>query len=150
MRHNIIETLVGAAVLAAALIFVSFAYSGSQMGPTKATAIAHASFSQIDGLAVGGDVRISGVKVGTIGAIRLDPETYMAVVDIHYDPQVALPTDTSAAIVSSGLLGGKYISLAPGADDTLIANRGYIQHTQSAVNLEALIGQAIFSSKSGA
>lgn len=146
MRNNMIETLMGAVVLAVAGFFLVFAYSSSGMKTSGGTPY-HAQFDRIDGLNVGNDVRISGVKVGTIKALKVDPKTFLADVDLTVAPDVALPIDSSAEIVSDGLMGGKYLAIVPGGDDATIAPGGQITHTQSAVSLEGMIGQLIFSNK---
>ena len=97
----------------------------------------------------GGDVRLSGIKVGKVLSQELDPQTYRAQVTFSVRNGIELPSDSSAAIVSSGLLGGKYLSLVPGGDDRVLTDGGEITLTQSSVNLEDLIGRYIFSGQSG-
>ena len=106
----------------------------------------HASFDHVDGLAPGGDVRIAGVKVGNVTAISLNPKTYQAEISLSVQPNVSLTTDSSATIASDGLLGGKYVALASGGEDTVLKPGGTITITQGSVNLEALIGKYIFGS----
>ncbi|MBT3702365.1 MAG: outer membrane lipid asymmetry maintenance protein MlaD, partial [Alphaproteobacteria bacterium] len=105
-----------------------------------------ARFERIDGLSAGSDVRMSGIKVGTITDQSLDTEDYLAVVRMSIDPAVLLPEDSSAEVVSDGLLGSKYMSLVPGGADDMIEPGGEIKFTQSSVSLEALIGKFMFSS----
>jgi phospholipid/cholesterol/gamma-HCH transport system substrate-binding protein len=104
-----------------------------------------ARFSSIDGLGEGSDVRLAGVKVGSVAATSIDPKTYQAVVTMQVEPSVQLPKDTSAAVTSDGLLGGKYIALSPGGDDAMIPSGGAITVTQGSVSLEQLLGKFIFS-----
>lgn len=146
MKNNAIETLMGAAVLLVAGFFFVFAYkiSGSQ---TKDSFVYHATFDRIDGLVVGSDVRMSGVKIGTLSALEIEPETYLAKISFRIDKIIKLPKDSSAEVVSDGLLGGKYLALVPGGADDYLAQHSTIIHTQSSVNLESLIGQLIFSNK---
>jgi phospholipid/cholesterol/gamma-HCH transport system substrate-binding protein len=92
----------------------------------------------------GSDVRISGIKVGSIVSQTLDPKTYLAVVRMSIDPAIKLPTDSVATIASSGLLGDKYLSIVPGADDEFIKPNGEITHTTPPISLESLIGQFIY------
>ncbi len=148
MRHNIIETLIGTIVLGIAGLFLTFAYSKSRITPSKGTASAIAQFQRVDGIVLGSDVRISGVKVGAVSDIKVHPETYMALVTLTYDRHIKLPRDTSAEIISNGILGNKYIALVPGADEEFLKDGEEIHHTQSSINLEALIGQAIFNKSS--
>jgi phospholipid/cholesterol/gamma-HCH transport system substrate-binding protein len=146
MSRNAIETIMGAVVLVIAALFLFFAYSTSQIRRTSGYEVT-ASFDRIDGIREGGDVRISGIKVGSIVSQTLDPKTYLAVVRMTIDPAVKLPTDTVAQIASSGLLGDKYLSLLPGGADETIPAGGRIQFTQPAISLENLIGQYIFSNQ---
>lgn len=150
MKHNILEILIGAIVLGLTALSLGFVYSNSQITSSVYTQKAIAQFDRIDGIVVGSDVRISGVKVGTIAGIKLHPESFRAIMTIQYDSHLKLPADSVAEISSSGLLGNKYVALKPGADDELLKDGAEIIHTQSAINLEAMIGHAIFSSKSGA
>ena len=105
----------------------------------------YARFDKVDGLERGSDVRISGIKVGTVLDQTLDPETYRAEVRFSLREDLQLPADTSAAVVSNGLLGGKYLALVPGGDIEMLQPGGEVTLTQSAVNLEDLIGHMIFN-----
>jgi phospholipid/cholesterol/gamma-HCH transport system substrate-binding protein len=144
MGKNLIETLMGAVVIAVAAIFMMFAYSKADIGAVDGYLVT-AKFDRVDGIDVGGDVRLSGIKVGTVIDQILDPNTYFAVVTLSIDDSIKLPTDTSAACTSSGLLGSKYLNLSPGADDQMIAPGGEIESTQGCIDLFALLGQMIFS-----
>ena len=144
MGKNLIETLMGTVVIAVAAIFMLFAYSKADIGAISGYTV-KAKFDRIDGIDVGGDVRLSGIKVGTVIEEILDPDTYFAVVTLSIDNSIKLPTDTSSACTSSGLLGNKYLNLSPGADDTMIPEGGEIESTQGCIDLFALLGQMIFS-----
>jgi phospholipid/cholesterol/gamma-HCH transport system substrate-binding protein len=148
MKGNVIEAVMGAVVLLVAAVFLFFAYTTSQVRAVSGYEVS-ADFQRIDGLRDGGDVRISGIKIGSILSTRLDPKTYLADVRMSVDPAVMLPDDTVAEIVSSGLLGDKYLSLVPGGSESMIKPGGKIKYTQSSVTLENLIGQMIFSSPGG-
>ena len=145
MSNRLIETLAGAAVIAVAVGFAAYSYSRAGINTVDGYEI-KASFSRIDGLAVGNDVRISGVKVGSVTAQELDPQSYMAVVKMSLRSDLSLPMDSSAKIASDGLLGGKFVALEPGGDIDMIQAGGEIEYTQGSVNLEDLIGQVIYSS----
>ena len=108
-----------------------------------------AQFDRIGSLTTGSDVRVSGIKVGTVTGLALDPKTFLANVRMSIDPSVQLPDDTVAEIVSAGLLGDKYLSLVPGGSEKDIPPGGRIKYTQSSVSLEHLIGQMMFSPTSG-
>ncbi len=146
MKTNLLEVVMGAAVLGVCAVFVVFAYSTSHWKSVQGYEVI-AKFDRIDGLRKGSDVRLSGVKVGTIKTINLDPETYLAVVHIDLSPDVELPSDSAAEIASESLLGGKFLALVPGGEEALIPVGGEIMHTQSAVSLESLIGQFIFNAQ---
>ncbi len=146
MSRNLLETVLGALVLLVAAAFLAYAYGRSDVGDPGGYELV-ARFDRVDGLANGADVRISGIKVGTVLAQWLDPETYRASVRFSVAPNNELPADSSAAIVSEGLLGGKYVSLAPGGDDRMLKEGDTITLTQSSVVLENLIGQLIFNNQ---
>jgi phospholipid/cholesterol/gamma-HCH transport system substrate-binding protein len=142
MKTNPLEVIMGAVVLGVCAIVIIFAYSSSRWNPTKGYEIT-AKFDRVDGLIQGSDVCLSGVKVGTIKAIHLDPETYLAIVHIDLAHHVTLPKDSAAEIVSSSLLGGKFLALHPGGEEAVLPAGGEISHTQGPVSLETLIGQFI-------
>lgn len=146
MRRNLIETILGGVVLVVAGLFLVFAYSNSGIQAVSGYEV-FAKFDRIDGLKNGGDVRMSGIKVGTVLSQEIDPETYLAVVRLSVAPSIKLPLDSAAEIVSDGLLGGKYLSLVPGAEEKMIQPGGEIKFTQSPLNLESLISQFMFSDK---
>ena len=144
MKGNVIETVMGAVVLVVAALFLYFAFSTSQLRAVPGYELT-ADFERVDGVREGGDVRVSGIKIGSIISQTLDPKTFLARLRMSIDPMIKLPDDTVAEIVSAGLLGDKYLSLVPGGSDTLIPPGGRIKYTQSSVTLENLIGQMIFS-----
>ena len=143
-RHGVAETLTGALVLVVALVFLAYAvaHSGRTAGAGYPL---QARFDHIDGLAVGGDVRIAGVKIGTVTDERIDPKTFDAIVTMSVRDDIRLPKDTGASITSESLLGGKYISLSPGGDEMDLKPNQTITVTQSSVSLEELLGKFIFS-----
>lgn len=144
MRGNVVEALLGAVVLVVAAGFLVFAYSSTEVGSVAGYEVS-AKFDRVDGLAVGSDVRLGGIKVGTIVGQTLEPDTYLAIVRMSIDPAIRLPADSSAEIVSDGLLGGRYLSLVPGGAEKMLATGDEIRFTQSPVSLENLIGRLIFS-----
>ena len=148
MSGNVIETVMGAVVLVVAALFLFFAYSTSQVRAVSGYQV-NAQFDSVAGLRDGSDVRIAGVKVGTILSAALDPKTYLATVRMSIDPAYKLPDDTVAEIVSTSLLGDHYMQLVPGGSEQTIPPGGVIKYTQSPVSLENLIGQMIFSQPGG-
>ena len=148
MKLNIIETLTGAIVIGLSALLLFFGYTSTKQAGGESYTVT-ARFSKADGLVEGSDVKIAGIKVGGVTKLTLDPQTYSAIVQMRIQNTTKLPTDSSASIISESLLGGKYMDLQPGGDEEMIQDGGTIQHTQSSVILESLIGQLIFSSKNG-
>jgi len=129
-------------LVAAGFLGFAVAHSGRSTG-SGYTLIA--KFDHIDGLVVGADVRLAGVKVGSVLDERIDPKSYLALVTLSVRNGLELPKDTSAAINTESLLGGEYISLSPGADTTMLEPGGLLTITQSSISLEQLLGKFIFS-----
>ena len=148
MQRNMVETLMGAVVLLVAALFLVFAYSRADVGEVAGYTLL-ARFDRVDGVKPGADVRISGIKIGSVLSQKLDPETYLAEMRISVDPSVKLPKDSAAKILMSGLLGDTYISLSPGGSDEMFKDGDEIQYTQGSVDIISLVGQAVFG-KAGA
>ncbi|MBF0094273.1 MAG: outer membrane lipid asymmetry maintenance protein MlaD [Alphaproteobacteria bacterium] len=149
MRRNPIETIMGAVVLLVAGFFLAFAYSTSSVKPVQGYDV-KAVFARVGGLETGSDVRISGIKIGTVVGQSLDPNTYEAVVRLSIAPHVRLPTDTVASIVSEGLLGGKYLKLEPGNAAERIPDGGAVAQTRDFKSLEETVSEIIFLATQGA
>lgn len=147
--RNAAEVATGAFVLLVAAGFLGYAVAHSGAAPSGGYEL-HADFGSIAGLSVGADVRVAGVKVGSVTAETIDPKTYLANVTFTVSRGIQLPTDTSASIASQGLLGGNYLSLSPGGATAMLAPGGRITATQSSVDLETLLGKFIFSMSGGA
>ncbi len=143
MTRNLIETVMGAVVLAVAGLFIYFAYTNAEVGAVRGYEVS-AAFFKIGGLNTGSDVRISGVKVGSVVDRRLDPTTYDAIVVMSIANDVKLPEDTVAAIASEGPLGGKYVRLEPGSAKTYLASGDRLKETRSFRSLEDQVGEIIF------
>lgn len=148
MKNNMIETLLGAVVLLVAGVFVVFAYSNASLRTSTGYEV-RARFDRVGDLKQGDDVKLAGIKVGSVTGQKLDPKTYQAIITLTIVPDVKLPTDTAAEVALAGLLGGAYVLLSPGGATNNIAPGGEITNTQGAVNLIDLIGKAMFSSKDG-
>jgi phospholipid/cholesterol/gamma-HCH transport system substrate-binding protein len=146
MGRNVVETLMGAVVLLVAATFVFISYKSGNISTAQNGYIIKAKFREVGSLAIGGDVRVGGIKVGTVAAQSLDPKTYMAIVDLNVQSDVKFPQDSSAAIVGDGLMGGKYIAIVPGGDEAMIEAGGEIKYTQDSVSIEQLIGKFAFGS----
>ena len=146
-RRGIAEILTGAAVLLVALGFLGYAVAHSGRSTAEGYRLI-ARFDRIDGLNDGSDVRIAGVKVGSVAGLRVDLKTFLAEVTLTIRADVRLPKDTSAEIASESLLGGKFLNLTPGGAEGTLPPGGTIAITQSSVSLEQLLGKFIFSATS--
>ena len=142
-RENIGEAIVGLLVVILAIWFVIFAWDrtggGERAGSIKISAI----FPNATGVTAGTDVRVAGLKVGSVTHLSLDPQSYQVKVDIALNPDVKLPSDSSAAIASDGLLGSNFVSFTPGGSTTPLKSGDTITDTQGSMDLMALIGQFI-------
>lgn len=146
-RENIGEALVGLLVVLFAIWFVWFAWQKTG-GGAKANAIhVTALFPNSTGVNVGSEVRVAGMKVGTVTDQILDPQSYQVKMVLALDPAVKLPADSSAAITSEGLLGSTFVSLIPGGDPAPLKEGDTIADTQGAMDLMSMVGQ--FINKSG-
>ena len=146
MSGNLVESLIGAIVLLVAGWFLNFAYERTEMTNVGGYELI-AKFDRVDGLNIGSDVRLSGIKVGTVTSQELDPETYEAVVRIAISDEVKLPTDTAAAITSEGLLGGSYLSILPGGMEEMLEDGDEFDETQDALDLIAMINRFMYGGK---
>lgn len=144
MRKNQVETVMGAVVIVIAAIFLVFAYTTADIRRVQGYPVIM-RFDRVDGLRLGSDVRMSGIKIGNVTDQTLDQNTYLAVVTANIDTSVKLPDDSSAAISSDGLLGDKYLAIVPGASDKMLPPGGQIEHTQGSVDLIGLVGRLMFS-----
>lgn len=147
MGRKGIETLVGLFVLLGMLAIVFLALKAANLASFRLgnTYVVTARFDNIGGLKVRAPVKSAGVTVGRVTAIALDTQTYQGSVTIELEQGVQFPDDTSAKILTSGLLGDQYIGLEPGGSDKNLKAGDRIRMTQSAVVLENLIGQFLYS-----
>lgn len=146
MQRHIVETLVGTLVLAIAIGFGWYAYSTTGHSSSSGSYSVKARFDRADGLNNGTDVRVSGIKIGSVTSVTLDPKNYMALVEIAIQNDVKLAIDSRAEIQSEGLLGGRYLNITPGNDDTDLTNGATIVYTNAGADLMQLISKAIFGS----
>ncbi|MGB0750097.1 MAG: MlaD family protein [Magnetospiraceae bacterium] len=143
MSRSAVETVMGGVVLAVTAVFLVVAYDAAQVSTDKGYAL-NANFFKVGGLSKGADVRIHGIKVGSVISQELDPITFDAKVTMNIDSKVKLPTDTVAVVASDGLLGGKFVSLEPGDEKDRIPPGGLIAETKDFRSLEDLVGEIIF------
>jgi phospholipid/cholesterol/gamma-HCH transport system substrate-binding protein len=148
-NNNTVETLIGAVVVAIAVAFLVFAYSSTSAGGFSGYPL-EARFSSADGITAGTDVRLHGIKIGSVLSVDLDPKTYLAVVHLNIRSQVPIPDDSAIKVTSSGLLGNAYLSIQPGGSLKDLASGGQIMNTQGSVDIMGLIGRAIYGNTSSA
>lgn len=139
MAENRAEVIAGAAVLGLAIAFVVYAGQVTGIGAAPRGYDLTASFRSLEGVSVGTDVRLAGVKVGSVSAIRLDPETYRAETVLTVNSAVQVPDDSAVVIASEGLLGGNFVELVPGGSPFFFAPGAEIEDTQGAVSLVSLL-----------
>lgn len=139
MAENKLEIAAGVLVVATALAFGIFAGKGAGLGSVGDSYDLRASFRSIEGVSLGSDVKLAGVKVGTLTKLTLNPQTYMADAVISLDKSVELPSDSAILISSAGLLGGNYIEIQPGGMPDVLAAGDEIEDTQGAVSLVSLL-----------
>lgn len=139
MSENRAEVLAGLAVVAVAAGFMLWAGSGSRLAPAGASYPLEAAFRSVEGVSVGTDVRLAGVKIGMVSAIALDPTSYFAKTTLALDPGVQIPDDSVAIVASEGLMGGAYIEIVPGGSPDTLAAGAEITDTQGAVSVLSLM-----------
>ena len=147
MSRGVIETLMGALVLAVAGLFLFYAYASSEFS-TGGDYEVTAHFTTVGSLKPGSDVRMSGIKIGTVSKQTLDPETYLAEVTMSIDESIKLPIDSSAAVSSEGLLGGNFVDLVPGGDQQMLQPGERIELTQDAVDFVQMLSRFMFQAGS--
>ncbi|MBL6664426.1 MAG: outer membrane lipid asymmetry maintenance protein MlaD [Rickettsiales bacterium] len=144
--NNYFEIIVGTFVLVCAIVFLAGSFKNSNVTTNSNNYTISAKFNNIDGIAPGSDVKISGVKIGSVKSQDLDPVDFQAKLYLSIDSKIKLPYDSSIKVSSEGLLGSKYLSISPGAEEEYLKDGEQIEFTQSSVNLEELLGKFIFTS----
>ncbi len=147
MKKNTLELFVGIFVL---LGMTAVGYLTIKLGASSMmggdTYLLEARFANASGLHVGSTALLAGITVGRVETLEMDPNDYSAIATLRLSSRLRLPTDSMASIKTSGLIGDKYISLSPGADETYLAPGTRIIMTESAVDLESLISKMAFGS----
>jgi phospholipid/cholesterol/gamma-HCH transport system substrate-binding protein len=147
MRENLTETLIGAAILAGAAAFLIYAAQSTGFNQSTEGYPLRASFRSAEGVSIGTDVRLAGVKIGTVTGMDLNPETYRADTTLTVVPNVGIPNDSTAVVSSEGLLGGNFVEIMPGGALENFAPGDAFTDTQGAVSLITLLAK--FASGSG-
>lgn len=145
MAETFTEVLAGGAVLAAAAGFLIYAGQGA-IGPSSGSYELRASFQSVEGITVGTDVRLAGVKIGTVTGLDLNPQTFYADATFTLQDKVQLPSDSAALISSEGLLGGNFVEIRPGGMPDNLQAGAEIEDTQGAVSLIGLLMKFVGSS----
>ncbi|GMG84453.1 outer membrane lipid asymmetry maintenance protein MlaD [Paralimibaculum aggregatum] len=149
MAGSAAETVIGAVVLAAAGGFLVYAANTAEIGAETGGYELKAEFRRAEGLSTGGDVRIAGVKVGTVSDMRLDPATYRAVITLTLRTGIEVPEDTAAKIAATSLLGDNFVALVPGASEYMLAAGDQILYTQDSINILDLAARAVAGGTAG-
>src|ERR1044071_5738454 len=139
-QNNIAESLIGAAVVAVAAAFLTFSYYRTGGGSLAGYEV-NAKVAKVDGLAVGTDVRLAGIKVGTVSDLTLDPQTYLVTVHMNIRNDVKLPLDSSVLVTQAGFLGGQYLSITPGGEDKMMVAGSYFENAQGSIDVMSLVGR---------
>lgn len=143
-KRSVAEVATGVAVLAVTAGFLIYALSNTGRSGASGTNLS-AQFDNVGALAAGADVRLSGVPIGHVLGTTIDPKTFQALVRFTIQPDIKLPTDSSAVISTGGLLGSPFLTVSPGGAEQTLADGGKLMVTQSATNLEDLLGKFIFN-----
>ncbi len=143
-KRSVAEVATGFAVLAVTAGFLIYALGNTGRSSGAGLGLS-AQFDNVGALADGADVRLSGVSVGHVDSTTIDPKTFQAVVHFTIRPDIALPADSSAVISTGGLLGSPFLTVSPGGSDQVLKSGGVVTITQSATNLEDLLGKFIFN-----
>ncbi|MBP7243176.1 outer membrane lipid asymmetry maintenance protein MlaD [Amaricoccus sp.] len=138
-QNSVAETVIGAVVIAAAVGFVVYAGQVSGRQATRDSYALSARFRSVEGIAVGTDVRLAGIRVGSVTGLSLDPASYEASATFSVDRSLQLPDDSDVKVASEGLLGGSFVEITPGASDVMLAEGDEILNTQSSVSLLNLL-----------
>lgn len=143
MNKRPVETIMGVVVIVIAALFLFFAYRVSDLQVVKGYTVS-AHFLKVGGLTIGSDVRINGIKVGTVISQKLNPEDYVAEIKMSLSPDLKLPKDSVAVIASSGLMGNKFIKIEPGQASEILVDGDEISRTKDFKTLEDMVGEIIF------
>tara|TARA_B100001248_G_scaffold177106_1_gene134524 strand:- start:51 stop:494 length:444 start_codon:yes stop_codon:yes gene_type:complete len=136
MKTNILDALLGFTVLLITVLFLFYVYISLDTKLFKNDGFRlHARFENIDGIVTGSKVKLSGVNIGTVKSISLEPESYYAFITMNFDKKFSFPDDTEASVQLEGLLGGSYISILPGGSDVMLLNDQEILYTQGSTSL---------------
>ena len=143
MNKRPVETIMGMVVLVVATLFMFFAYRVSDLQVVKGYEL-NARFLKVGGLNTGADVRINGIKVGTVISQKINSLDYMVDVKLSILPNIAIPSDSTVLVVGDGLMGDKFVKIEPGNSSEKLKNGDLIEKTKDAKSLEDMVGEIIF------
>jgi phospholipid/cholesterol/gamma-HCH transport system substrate-binding protein len=139
-QNNMAEIMIGAIVVAVVVILLAFGYTHRGAATASGYEL-DARMPKVDGLGEGTDVRLAGIKIGTVSGLTLDPKTYLVTVHMSIKNDIQIPVDSSLLVTSSGILGSSYLSITPGGDDKMMAPGSYFENVQGAIDLMNLVGR---------
>lgn len=140
------EAIIGFVVVLFCLLFaINVFKSGIKIKNTKYNKLLYAKFNNIDGIKIGSVVKIAGVNVGSVENVELDDNDFNVKLTMRLQSNMNVPVDSVISVNSEGLLGGKYLGIEPGIEDTYLKSGEYFASTQSTMNIEKLIGKVVAS-----
>lgn len=148
MTYRAWEVALGAVVLAVAALFVVFALrsTGTALSEQPGYPL-HATFRSAEGVRLGTEVRLAGVRIGTVSALSLDPQSFRARLSVQVQSDLELPIDSTIQVATEGILGGTFVEILPGGDTEVLVAGDSFQDTQSAVSLISLLLRAFTGSE---
>jgi phospholipid/cholesterol/gamma-HCH transport system substrate-binding protein len=149
MRESLFETLIGVLVVAVAGVFLFFSLQQRSEASPRDSYTLTAKFNRVDGISTGSDVRMAGVKVGAVSGIELDPKTYKAVVSFSMKDGIQVPDDSTAQVLSDGLLGGAYLGIMVGGSFDYVPPGGQIEFTRGSVDLLTVLSEVASGAAGG-
>jgi phospholipid/cholesterol/gamma-HCH transport system substrate-binding protein len=147
MKKHTFESLIGLSVILFAGIASWFFFQRSNFSEKMGEVTVQAYFQSVAGISRGSDIKLAGVKVGYVKNLKLDPESLQAILTLSFSQEYPIPEDSVFAIKSDGLMGGKFVSILAGTSNSSISEGMKVFNNQSTMDLEGVIGQAVFGGK---
>ena len=136
MKVNVLDAFLGFLVLFITALFLFYVYATVDSKLFRSDSFRlHARFDNVDGIMTGSKVKMSGVDIGTVKSVSLEPDNFYAYITMDFDKEYSFPDDTEASVQLEGLLGGSYISILPGGSDVLLLNNQEIIYTQGSTSI---------------
>lgn len=144
MQKNYLESLVGFSIVILTIILLWFFFTRNELKTNGSLIPVTAYFQTVSGISKGTDVKLGGVKVGRVLDVRLDPESFSPILVIGLDKTYKIPADSSFAIKSEGIMGGKFVAVEVGPSQTPITEGQIFYNNQSSLDLESIVSQVVF------